>query len=45
MNPYIFFLLNFSLKRNKARRAMNTGESKQTNKAGNEGPINSIDTY
>ena len=36
--PIILNLLSFSLKKNNAKIVINTGASKQTNKAGKEGP-------
>ena len=45
INPITLILLNFSLNRNKAKMEIKSGESKQTNKAGNDGPIRFIARY
>ncbi len=44
-NPVSLIIVNFSLKNINAKMVINTGDKRQTNKAGKEGPIKSIAKY
>ena len=44
-NPINLIRVNFSLKKIKAKMVINTGDKRQTNKAGKDGPIKSIAEY